>query len=88
MANARKTRNRRVDADRKPRGASTIAPMSLGVRGDVPPNPRGEVTRPITAGGGGTHRGDRRDMSATYTGNEKHAARGNAPRKDVRTRKR
>jgi hypothetical protein len=36
----------------------------------------------------GTHRGDRRDMSPTYTGNAKHAARGNTPRKDVKTRAR
>jgi hypothetical protein len=36
----------------------------------------------------GTHRGDRRDMSKTYTGNAKHAARGNTPRKDVKTRAR
>jgi hypothetical protein len=34
------------------------------------------------------HRGDRRDMNQTYTTNEKHAARGNTPRKDVSTRAR
>jgi hypothetical protein len=34
------------------------------------------------------HRGDRRDMSKHYTGNEKHAARGNNARKDVSTRAR
>jgi hypothetical protein len=34
------------------------------------------------------HRGDRRDMSKYYTGNENHAARGNNPRKDVSTRAR
>jgi hypothetical protein len=33
-------------------------------------------------------RGDRRDMSKTYSGNAKHAARGNTPRKDVKTRAR
>jgi hypothetical protein len=33
-------------------------------------------------------RGDRRDMSKTYTGTAKHAARGNTPRKDVKTRAR
>lgn len=37
---------------------------------------------------GGKNRGDRRDMSPTYTGTAKHAARGNTPRKDVKTRKR
>jgi hypothetical protein len=36
----------------------------------------------------GSHRGDRRDTSKTYTGSAKHAARGNTPRKDVKTRKR
>lgn len=36
----------------------------------------------------GSHRGDRRDMSKTYTGNTRHAARGNTPRKDVKTRAR
>jgi len=39
-------------------------------------------------GGGGKRRGDRRDMSATYSGSMKHAARGNTPRRDVTTRKR
>jgi hypothetical protein len=33
-------------------------------------------------------RGDRRDMSKTYSGTAKHAARGNTPRKDVKTRAR
>jgi len=37
---------------------------------------------------GGKNRGDRRDMSSTYSGNAKHAARGNTPRRDVSTRKR
>jgi len=37
---------------------------------------------------GGKNRGDRRDMSATYSGTAKHAARGNTPRRDVSTRKR
>ncbi len=62
------------------------------------PNPReGNVTQERlteanramgTGGGGGKSRGDRRDMSPTYTGNATHAARGNTPRKDVKTRKR
>ena len=38
--------------------------------------------------GGGKGRGDRRDSSPTYTTNVKHAARGNTPRRDVKTRKR
>jgi hypothetical protein len=48
---------------------------------------RTEATRPITAGAG-KQRGDRRDMSPTYTNNQKHRARGNTPRKDVKTRAR
>jgi hypothetical protein len=47
-----------------------------------------EANRAMGAGGGGKRRGDRRDMSPTYTGNARHAARGNNPRKDVKTRKR
>ena len=43
------------------------------------------VNRSVSAG---DHRGDRRDMSKTYSGTAKHASRGNSPRKDVSTRKR
>ncbi len=46
-----------------------------------------EANRPIGLGGG-KKRGDRRDMSPHYTGNDKHAARGNTERRDVKTRKR
>ena len=46
-----------------------------------------QVNQSVTAGAG-KHRGDQRDRSATYTNNEKHAARGNTPRKDVTTRAR
>ncbi len=48
---------------------------------------RTEANRPVSAGNA-RHRGDRRDTSPTYTGNEKHSARGSNPRKDVKTRKR
>ena len=37
---------------------------------------------------GGNNRGDRRDRSPTYSGTMKHAARGNTPRRDVKTRAR
>ena len=47
-----------------------------------------EASRAMGAGGGGKRRGDRRDMSPTYTGSRKHSARGNNPRADVTTRKR
>jgi len=47
---------------------------------------RTQASRPVGTGGG-VQRGDRRDMNKTYTGNDKHSARGNSPRKDVSTRK-
>ena len=37
--------------------------------------------------GGTKHRGDRRDMHTTYTGNERHSARGGTGRKNTATRK-
>jgi hypothetical protein len=55
---------------------------------NVPQVMRREASRPIGPGGGGKHRGDRRDTSPTYTGNQRHAARGNTARADVKTRKR
>jgi hypothetical protein len=54
---------------------------------NTPQQARADATRPVTAGSG-KHRGDRRDMSKTYSGNEKHAARGSNVRKDVETRAR
>jgi hypothetical protein len=53
----------------------------------VPEIARTEASRPVSAGSG-KQRGDRRDMSPTYTNNEKHSAPGNTPRKDVPTRAR
>ena len=41
-----------------------------------------------TSSGGGKNRGDRRDTSRLYTNNQRHSARGNNPRPDVKTRKR
>jgi hypothetical protein len=51
---------------------------------------RTEASRPTgkSSTRGGKNRGDRRDMSQTYTGNARHASRGNTPRRDVSTRKR
>jgi hypothetical protein len=46
-----------------------------------------ETNRAVSAGSG-KHRGDRRDMSKTYSGTTEHAARGNTPRRDVTTRAR
>jgi hypothetical protein len=48
---------------------------------------RTDTNRPIGSAGGKA-RGDRRDTSRTYTNNERHPARGNNPRPDVKTRKR
>lgn len=53
---------------------------------NVPDVMRAEANRPVSSGV--KHRGDRRDMSKAYTGNAKHSARGNNPRKDVSTRAR
>ncbi len=78
---------------RKARGrtAQTTAP-DVGTpeptEGHVTQERLTEANRAMGGGGGGKRRGDRRDMSPTYTGNVKHAARGNNPRADVKTRKR
>ena len=78
-------------ADRKHRGRTAIgaAFKPSPTKPDVPMTRRTEASRPITAAGNmGKHRGDRRDMSPTYTNNERHAARGSDARPDVKTRKR
>jgi hypothetical protein len=54
----------------------------------VPQVMRREATRPGPGKHGGKQRGDRRDMNPTFTGNEKHSARGNTPRKGNSTRAR
>ncbi|HZL38122.1 MAG TPA: hypothetical protein VFC78_22595 [Tepidisphaeraceae bacterium] len=85
-------------SDRKNRGRSSIsghvgtANLQKGNMGpnaakpNVPEELKTEANRPVNAGT--KHRGDRRDMSKTYTGNVKHASRGNTARIDVKTRKR
>ena len=77
--------------DRKQRGRTSITKLA----GAASTHPMNEVTaltevnRAVTASGNmNKHRGDRRDMSKTYTNNSKHAARGSNPRKDVSTRAR
>ncbi len=59
-------------------------------KGAVELEKRTEVSRPVgkSSQRGGKNRGDRRDMNKTYTGNARHAARGNTPRADVSTRRR
>ncbi|MGH7213927.1 MAG: hypothetical protein ACREIT_04110 [Tepidisphaeraceae bacterium] len=82
--------------DRKTRGRTSITGARNAHPDTIGPNPtkpnipqvvRRETTRPVSAGSGKL-RGDRRDTSRLYTGNTKHAARGNNPREDVKTRKR
>jgi hypothetical protein len=86
------------NSDRKTRGRTSISgnPGASEMRkGDIGPNPtrpnvpeivRTEANRPASSGA--KHRGDRRDTNKTYTGNARHSARGNNPRKDVSTRAR
>jgi hypothetical protein len=78
--------------DRKTRGRTAIRGQNIDTfatrktRPNVLQELRTQANRP--QGPGGTvHRGDRRDMNKAYTGNAKHAARGNSPRKNVATRK-
>lgn len=85
-------------SDRKTRGRTSISgnpgTSEMG-KGDIGPRPtrpnvpeivRAEVNRAVNSGA--KHRGDRRDTSPTYTGNTRHASRGNNPRPDVKTRAR
>jgi len=78
-------------ADKKTRGQTSITGMAK-LNPLKPTKPRSqqerraETTRPVSAGTG-RHRGDRRDMNKTYTGNTRHSARGNTPRANVATRK-
>jgi hypothetical protein len=85
-----KTQGMHHKGDRKQRGRTNINPVpglasSAGPR--TPDEGTMNTTRPISSGGG-KHRGDRRDMSKTYTGNSRHASRGANQRPDVKTRKR
>ena len=78
--------------DKKTRGRTSITQTSkLGNPDRSKPNVKQErmagVNRGQSPGGGGKHRGDRRDMNKAYTGNTRHAARGNTPRVNVATRK-
>ncbi|HLL87803.1 MAG TPA: hypothetical protein VK324_00720 [Tepidisphaeraceae bacterium] len=76
--------------DHKQRGRTNIG----GAKSYDPTSPNLPVTNNVEAnraGPGkhmGVHRGDRRDMNPTFTGNTKHAARGNTPRKGNSTRAR
>ena len=87
----KQTHGMKQQSDRKHRGRTSIsgAFKPSPSKPDIPTTRRTEASRPITAAGNmGKHRGDRRDMSKTYTNNERHAARGSNGRPDVKTRKR
>ncbi len=77
--------------DRKQRGRTSITKTG----GPSPTHPMNEevamtqVNRGVTANGNmNKHRGDRRDMSKTYTTTQKHSAHASSTRKDVSTRAR
>jgi hypothetical protein len=85
-----KTQGMHHKSDRKQRGRTNIAVTPGLVNPAAPRLPveeRNEATRPVSSGAG-KHRGDRRDMSKTYSGTSRHASRGSNPRPDVKTRKR
>ncbi len=74
-------------SNRKQRGRTQITPGLVNPAAPRLPIEETQVSRPISSGGG-KHRGDRRDMSKTYSGTSRHASRGSNPRPDVKTRKR
>ena len=79
-------------ADKKTRGRTSIT-KSAKLNSSVGTDPKvaqvrmADVNRGQSPGGGNKHRGDRRDMHKTYTGNTKHSARGRTGRANVATRK-
>ena len=89
-AGAAKTKGMHGGGDKKTRGRTTIS-GTAGLPKTSRPNPdrvaKTQANRPVEAGST-KHRGDRRDMSKTYTNNAKHASRGSNPRADTSTRKR
>ncbi len=76
--------------DRKQKGRSSITdiPAQSPTKPMVEQVMKTEANRAGPGKHGNKHRGDRRDMSPSYTGNAKHASRGANPRKDVSTRAR
>jgi hypothetical protein len=77
--------------DRKQRGRSSVSKIlnPNPTNPMVPEVQKADVNRGVTANGNmNKHRGDRRDTSKAYTGNQRHSARGNTPRRDVSTRAR
>lgn len=90
MAKAKGMHGGGAAAGKKQRGRSSIGNVAgpSPTRPNVPQEMEAGANRAGPGKHGNKHRGDRRDMSPTYTGNAKHAARGNNPRKDVSTRAR
>jgi len=85
-----KTQGMHHKGDRKQRGRTNIGmtPGLINPAGPrLPVEEQNDTTRPISSGAG-KHRGDRRDMSKTYSGTSRHASRGSNRRPDVKTRKR
>ena len=85
-----KTQGMHQKGDRKQRGRTNIGITPGLVNPAAPRLPveeQNETTRPISSGSG-KRRGDRRDMSKTYSGTSRHASRGANQRPDVKTRKR
>ena len=73
--------------NRKQRGRTQITTGLVNPAAPrVPIEDRHHANRPVSAGAG--HRGDRRDMSKTYSDVSRHASHGSNPRPDVKTRKR
>lgn len=93
MSKQKKVARLQAPPSPKERGRTSITNKTDGHSGEIANNgalkleKRTGANRPVSSGGG-KNRGDRRDMSPTYTGSAKHSARGNTPRVDVSTRKR
>jgi hypothetical protein len=82
---------------KKPRGRTAdVSPGTTPHSGDIADKAHAKLEKMVDVNRGtgkpskrgGKNRGDRRDMSPTYTGNARHASRGNTPRVDVSTRAR
>lgn len=91
MAKGAKVQGMNHRKNRKARAATAIEPTGgeKPTRPDYPVDQMTTTNRAVTASGNmNKHRGDRRDTNRVYTGNQKHRARGNTPRRDVSTRAR
>jgi hypothetical protein len=93
MAKQKKVARLQAPPTAKARGRTTKTiefDPNVNSEGHVKLTKRTEANRPTgkSSTRGGKNRGDRRDMSPSYTGNARHASRGNTPRRDVSTRKR